>query len=57
LQTDLTVLSYDDWFDPYKPVVAAVGRTSPQDAARLEGDIIVPLNDELTRRSRLRRRG
>jgi hypothetical protein len=57
LQTDLTLLSYDDLFDRYKAAVVAVGPASAEDAARIEQDIIVPLNEELTRRSRLRHRG
>jgi hypothetical protein len=56
LQTDLTLLSYDDLFDRYKAAMADVGEASGPDAARIERDIIVPLNEELTRRSRLRRR-
>jgi hypothetical protein len=57
LPTDLTLLSYDDLFDRYKAAVAAVGQARAKDAARIEEDIIVPLNEELARRSRLRRRG
>ena len=57
LQPDLTKLSYDDLFDRYKAAVAALGQARAEDAARIERDIIAPLNEELTRRSRLRRRG
>jgi hypothetical protein len=57
LQPDLTRLSYDDLFERYKAAVAALGQANRDDAARIERDIIVPLNDELTRRSQLRRRG
>jgi hypothetical protein len=57
LQADLTRLSYDDLFDRYKTAVAALGQAGAEDAARIERDIIAPLNEELTRRSRLRRRG
>ena len=56
LQPDLTRLSYDDLFDRYKAAVAALGQASAEEAARIERDIIAPLNEELTRRSRLRRR-
>ena len=48
MQTDLTLLSYDDLFDRYKAAVAAVGQASAEDAARIERDIIVALNEELT---------
>jgi hypothetical protein len=57
LLPDLTRLSYDDLFDRYKAAVAALGQASAEEAARIERDIIAPLNEELTRRSRLRRRG
>jgi hypothetical protein len=56
LLPDLTRLSYDDLFDRYKAAVAALGQASAEEAARIERDIIAPLNEELTRRSRLRRR-
>jgi hypothetical protein len=57
LHTDLTLLSYDELFDRYKAALTAVAQASPEDAARLERDNITPLNEELTRRSRVRRRG
>jgi hypothetical protein len=57
LPLDLTLLSYDELFDRYRAAVAAMHDASAEDAARIERDIIVPLNEELTRRSRLRRRG
>ena len=57
LQPDLTLLSYDDLFDRYKAAVAALSQASAEDAARIERDTIAPLNEELTRRSRQRRRG
>jgi hypothetical protein len=57
LQPDLTRLSYDELFERYRAAVAALGQANGDDATRIERDIIVPLNDELTRRSRLRRRG
>jgi hypothetical protein len=57
LQTDLTLLSYDDLFDRYTAAVAARDQASAADSARIERDIIAPLNEELTRRSHLRRRG
>ena len=57
LRPDLAVLSYDELFDRYKTAVAALDQAGTEDAARIERDIIAPLNEELTRRSRLRRRG
>jgi hypothetical protein len=57
LQPDLTKLSYDDLFDRYKAAVAALSQARAEDAARIERDMIAPLNEELTRRSRLRRQG
>jgi hypothetical protein len=57
LQPDLTTLSYDDLFDRYKAAITALGQASAEDAARIERDIIAPLNEELTRRSRVRRPG
>jgi hypothetical protein len=57
LLPDLTRLSYDDLFDRYKAAVAALGQASAEEAARIEREIIAALNEELTRRSRLRRRG
>jgi hypothetical protein len=57
LQPDLTMLSYDDLFDRYKAAVTAIGQASAEDAARIERDIIAPLNEELTRRSHGRRPG
>jgi hypothetical protein len=53
LATDLTVLSYDELFDRYKTAVAALRDASKQDTARIERDVIAPLNEELTRRSRV----
>jgi hypothetical protein len=57
LQSDLTRLTYDDLFDRYKAATAALGQAGAEDATRIERDIIAPLNEELTRRARLRRRG
>jgi hypothetical protein len=57
LHPDLTLLSYDKLFDRYNAAVGAVGHESAQHAARIERDIISPLDEELTRRSRQRRRG
>lgn len=57
LQPGLTVLSYDDLFDRYTAAVPADGQASAEDATGVERDIIAPLNEELTRRSRQRRRG
>jgi hypothetical protein len=57
LQPDLSLLSYDDLFARYKAAVAALNHAGPEDAARIERDLIAPLNEELTRRSRQRRRG
>ena len=57
LPPDLTLLSYDQLFDRYKAAVAALRDASTEEAARIERDIIAPLNEELTRRSGLRRRG
>ena len=57
LQPDLTLLSYDDLFTRYKAAVAALNQAGAADAARIERDLIAPLNEELTRRSRQRPRG
>jgi hypothetical protein len=45
-------LSYDELFERYKAATAGQRHASPADAARIERDIIVPLDEELTRRSR-----
>ena len=57
LQPDLSLLSYDDLFARYKAAVAALNHAGPGTAARIERDLIAPLNEELTRRSRQRRPG
>jgi hypothetical protein len=48
LQPNLTRASYDDLFERYEAAVVALGQANRDDAARIERDIIVPLNDELT---------
>jgi hypothetical protein len=56
LQPDLTLLSYDDLFSR-ESRGGGLNQASAEDAGRIERDSITPLNEELTRRSRQRRRG
>jgi hypothetical protein len=57
LQLDLSLLSYDDLFDQYQAAVASRREASAVDAARIEQEVITPLNEELTRRARQQHRG
>jgi hypothetical protein len=57
LSSDLTTLSYDELFALHKAAVTSLRGAAPADATRIEQDIVVPLREEFTRRSRLRRKG
>jgi len=47
---DLTSLSYDELFEQYQAAVACQRHATSLDAARIDLHIIIPLNQELTRR-------
>lgn len=51
LGLELRDLSYNELFEQYQAAVAAQRHATPLDAARIEVNIITPLNEELTRRS------
>lgn len=50
LQPDLASLSYNELFEQYQAAVACQRDATALDAARIELNIITPLNAELTRR-------